>query len=62
LEKKHQEFHHLYETLFSRADATRKEENKGEWQQLYAQLESRWKELIVFRDVVNKLMVALQKS
>ncbi|MCX7787702.1 MAG: methyl-accepting chemotaxis protein, partial [Spirochaetes bacterium] len=47
LEKKHQEFHHLYETLFSRADATRKEENKGEWQQLYAQLESRWKELIV---------------
>jgi len=62
LEKKHQEFHQLYTTLFSRADGYGKEEAKGELQQLYTQLESRWKELIVFRDVVNKLMLAMQKK
>lgn len=67
LEKKHQEFHQLYESLFNRADTlaradeSTKVELKEEVQQLYTQLESRWKELIVFRDVVNKLMIAMQK-
>ena len=62
LEKKHQEFHNLYETIFERIDASGKIEDKEGVQQLYTQLESRWKELIVFRDVVNRLMVAIQKK
>jgi len=62
LEKKHQEFHHLYETIFAKTDASSKIEGKEEVQRLYTQLESRWKELIVFRDVVNRLMVSMQKK
>jgi hypothetical protein len=62
LEQKHQEFHYLYETIFGRTGASSNIEGKEELQQLYTQLESRWKELIVFRDVVNRLMAAMQKK
>ena len=62
LETKHKEFHRLYETFFDRADSSRTTEGKEELMQLSTQLESRWKELIVFRDVVNRMMVGVQKK
>ena len=56
LEKVHTEFHALYAEYI-------KTEGKGSnAEELYGKVESRWKELITFREIVNRIMAALQKG
>ncbi|GAB4365984.1 MAG: hypothetical protein Kow009_02790 [Spirochaetales bacterium] len=62
LEVKHREFHQIYENLIHQAGRLAKEDREGLSRSIYPQLESRWKELIVFRDVLDRGMMRLQKK